>query len=160
MAGFNVVVANGMLGIISAVLFLFFLYFLSHFLCNRYIRRQISIMRNHPHNQPVTSGPFAPSTDPDNPNPFAIYGGIYNAECDRLTAILEDKSWMGLKRDGWVVGDLGRRLYCRAWSVMLGVSEWFKLLWRLLSRDRKKRREEQLRSAPLVDGEESGRHNG
>lgn len=156
----NLGIAVYMLGIISAFFLLLILCCISRIFCNLYIQRQISIMRNHPMNQPVTSGFFAPSTYPDNPNPFAVHGGIYNGECDRLIALLEDKSWMGFRKDVWVMRDLGHELYCVAMRIAWGVSERVRLLGRLMSRKHKTRREEQLWPVSLGDGGESGTSNG
>ena len=56
---------------------------------------------------------------------------------------------MGYRKDAYMFRDLGFRAYCWAWSVAWGVSEWVRLLGRLVFRDVEKRREERFKAVPL-----------
>ena len=67
---------------------------------------------------------------------------------------------MGLKKDVWVMKDLGHELYCVAIRIAWGVSERVRLLRRFMSWKQKSRREEQRWPGPLGDGGANGTNNG
>lgn len=63
---------------------------------------------------------------------------------------------MGVKRIWWVVTDLAHRFWGVVGRVTRGVSERVRLLWRLLNRDSKEKRNARIWPGTQGVGEESG----